>query len=159
MIAPFRVESLNNKLSDMKYNTVKSRFLQPSVSRTSRYLEPNLVSTDFAALMLYNFIPDFSNSRFLETPDNSNQEPEGISLHNSPPSGSVLSSWKRFVSSNRKNFNPTGRFVVCSEHITDDCFSRFYHVGASMKRLVQGAIPSAWKKKLKTIYFLVIIAP
>ena len=31
------------------------------------------------------------------------------------------------------------------------------HVGASMKRLVQGAIPSVWKKKLKTIYFLVIV--
>ena len=67
-------------------------------------------------------------------------------LHNSPPSGSVLSSWKRFVSSHRKNFNPTGRFVVCSEHITDDCFARSYHLGASMKRLVQGAIPSVWKK-------------
>ena len=83
---------------------------------------------------------------------------EGISLHNSPPSGSVLSSWKRFMSPHRKNFNPTGRFVVCSEHITDDCFARSYHVGASMKRLVQGAIPSVWKKKLKTIYFLVIVA-
>lgn len=35
-------------------------------------------------------------------------------------------------------------------------FARSYHVGASMKRLVQGAIPSVWKKKLKTIYFLVI---
>ena len=29
--------------------------------------------------------------------------------------------------------------------------------GGSMKRLVQGAIPSAWKKKMKTIYFLVIV--
>ena len=27
-----------------------------------------------------------------------------------------------------------------------------------MKRLVQGAIPSVWKKKLKTIYFFVIVA-
>ena len=81
-----------------------------------------------------------------------------ISLHNSPPSGSVLSSWKRFVASDRKNFNPTGRFVVCSEHFTDDCFARSFHVGGSMKRLVQGAIPSVWKKKIKTIYFLVIVA-
>ena len=40
MIAPFPVESLT-KLSDM--NTVKSRFLEPSVSQTSRYLEPNLI--------------------------------------------------------------------------------------------------------------------
>ena len=52
---------------------VESRFLEPSVSRTFRYLEPNLVSPGFASLKLYNFIPDFSNPRFLETPDNSNQ--------------------------------------------------------------------------------------
>lgn len=90
--------------------------------------------------------------------NNGSNPREGISLHNSPPSGSVLSSWKRFVSPHRKNFNPTGCFVVCSENITDDCFARSYDVGASMKRLVQGAIPSVWKKKLKTIYFLVIVA-
>ena len=53
--------------------TVESRFLEPSVSRTSRYFEPNLVSLGFASLKLYNFTPDFSNPRFLETPDNSNQ--------------------------------------------------------------------------------------
>ena len=82
---------------------------------------------------------------------------EGISLHNSPPRGNVLSNWKRFVSPHRKSFNPTG-FDVCSEHITDDCFARSHQVGASMKRLVQGATPSVWKKKLKTIYFLVIVA-
>ena len=52
---------------------MESRFLEPSVSRTSRYLEPNLVSLGFASLKLYNFSPDFSNPRFLETPDNSNQ--------------------------------------------------------------------------------------
>ena len=52
---------------------MESRFLEPSVSRTSRYLEPNLVSLGFASLELYNFNPDFSNPRFLETPNNSNQ--------------------------------------------------------------------------------------
>ena len=72
-------------------------------------------------------------------------------------------------SSHRKNFNPTGRFVVCSEHFTDDCFARSYHVGGSMKRIVQGAILSVRKKNMKTIgssrdhrmvslYFLVIVA-
>ena len=86
------------------------------------------------------------------------REKELISLHNSPPSGSVLSSRKRFESLHRKNLNPTGRFAVSSEHITDDCFARSYHVGASLKILAQGAIPSVWKKKLKTIYFLVIVA-
>ena len=52
---------------------MESRFLEPSVSRTSRYLEPNLVSLGFTSLEVYNFTPDFSNPRFLETPDNSNQ--------------------------------------------------------------------------------------
>ena len=52
---------------------MESRFLGPSVSRTSRYFEPNLVSLGFASLELYNFTPVFSNPRFLETPDNSNQ--------------------------------------------------------------------------------------
>ena len=50
---------------------MESRFLEPSVSRTSRYLEPNLVSLAFASLKLYNFTPDFSNPRFPETPDKS----------------------------------------------------------------------------------------
>ena len=91
--------------------------------------------------------------------NNGSNPREGISLHNSSPSGSVLSSWKRFVSFHRKNFNATGRFVVSSKHFIDDCFARSYHVGGSMKRLVQGATPSIWKKKMKTIYFLVIVAP
>ena len=42
-------------------------------SRPSRYLEPNIVSIEFASLKLYNFTLDFLNLRFLETPDNSNQ--------------------------------------------------------------------------------------
>ena len=76
--------------------------------------------------------------------NNGSNPREGISLHNFPLSGSVLSSWKRFVSSHPKKFNLTDRFVVCSEHISDDCFARSYHVGGSMKRLVQGAIPSVF---------------
>ena len=52
---------------------MESRFLEPLVSRTSRYLESNLVSLGFTSLELYNFTPNFSNPRFLETPDNSNQ--------------------------------------------------------------------------------------
>jgi len=89
--------------------------------------------------------------------NNGSNPREGISLHNSPPSGSALSSWKRFVSPHHKNFNPTGCFVVCSEHITDDCFARSYHVGASMKRLVQSAIPSVWKKNWKRYTFLSLL--
>ena len=66
--------------------TVESRFLEPSVSRTSRYLKPNLVSIGFASLKLYNFTPDFSNPRFLKTPDNLNQfwlQWDKLTLHNS----------------------------------------------------------------------------
>ena len=64
MIAPFRVESLNNKLSDMKYNTVESRFLEPSVFWTSRYLEPNHVAIEFASLILHTVVsPPISRTR------------------------------------------------------------------------------------------------
>ena len=35
----------------------------------------------------------------------------GISIHNSPDSGSVRLKWKRFVSIHRKDFNPTSSFV------------------------------------------------
>ena len=36
----------------------------------------------------------------------------GISIHNSPDSGSVRFKWKRFVSIDRKDFNPVGKFAV-----------------------------------------------
>ena len=52
---------------------MESRFLEPSVCRTSRYFGPNLISLGFASLKLYNFTLNFSNPRFLETPDNSDQ--------------------------------------------------------------------------------------
>ena len=64
---------LKKKHINTESHTVESRFLEPSVSRTSRYPEPNLVSLGFASLKLYNFTPDLSNLRFLETSDNSNQ--------------------------------------------------------------------------------------
>ena len=52
-------------LSDTtQQNAVESRFLEPSVSRTSGYLDPNLVSLGFTSLDLYNFTPDFSNPLF-----------------------------------------------------------------------------------------------
>ena len=44
---------------------MESRFLEPSVSQTFRYLEPNLVSLGFTSLKLYDFTP--------KTPDNLNQ--------------------------------------------------------------------------------------
>ena len=75
-----------------------------------------------------------ANRCVMQDFNNGSNPREGISFHNSPPRGIVLSSWKRLVSSHHKNFNPTGRFAVCSEHFTDDCFARYYHFGGSMKR-------------------------
>ena len=77
----YSFDSLNlGKLSDCRsfsdFRTVtgsRPRFLEPSVSRTSRYFEPILVSLGFASLKLYNFTPGFSKPRILETSDNSNQ--------------------------------------------------------------------------------------
>ena len=37
----------------------------------------------------------------------------GISMHGSPPSGSVLVKWKKIVLTHRKNFSPKGQFVPC----------------------------------------------
>ena len=53
--------------------TVESLFLEPLVSQTSQYSEPNLVCLGFASLKIYNLTPDFWNPHFLETCDNLNQ--------------------------------------------------------------------------------------
>ena len=52
---------------------MESRFLEPSVSRTSRYFEPILVSLGFASLKLYNFTPRFLEPSNSRNSDNSNQ--------------------------------------------------------------------------------------
>ena len=41
----------------------------------------------------------------------------GISIHNSPDSGSVRLKWKRFVSIHRKDFNTVGKFAVHARSI------------------------------------------
>ena len=44
----------------------KQQVLEPSVSRTSRYLEPNLVAIEFASLMLHTVIsPLISRTRYV----------------------------------------------------------------------------------------------
>ena len=61
------------KVVEFHFPTVVYIYSGILISRTSRYFEPNLVSLGFASLKLYNFTPDFSNPRFLETPATSNQ--------------------------------------------------------------------------------------
>ena len=60
----------------------------------------------------------------------------GISMHGSPPSGSVLTKWKKFVLTHRKTFSLTGQFGVCSLHFTRDCFTRAVHVEGTLRAAV-----------------------
>ena len=73
----------------------------------------------------------------------------GISLHNSPVNPSLRSQWKRFISTHWANFNPPGRFVVCSQHFTEDCFARTIHVGGAMKHLQPSSALTIQRKKDK----------
>ena len=74
----------------------------------------------------------------------------GILLYNFPVKPSFIrAQWKRFVSAHRANFNPPGRFDICSEHFTEDCFAGTIHVGGAMKRLQPSSVPIIWKKKDK----------
>ena len=59
--------------------------------------------------------------------NNGSNQREGISLHNSPPSGSVLSSWKRFVSSHRKNFS-LGENIDLTEDKYDINMNQIQHL-------------------------------
>ena len=52
----------------------------------------------------------------------------GISIHNSPASGSVMLKWKSFVSMHRKNFNPVGQFAVCVTILSRVSLSRISRV-------------------------------
>ena len=71
----------------------------------------------------------------------------GISMHGSPPSGSGLAKWKKFVLTHRKNFSPKGQFGVCSLHFTRDCFTRAVHVKGTERRIKRGSVPTIWKSK------------
>lgn len=59
---------------------------------------------------------------------NTSDPGNGISLHN-PPNNKILSGkWKTFAKTQRANFNAENRFVVCSEHFEETCFSRSIHL-------------------------------
>lgn len=68
----------------------------------------------------------------------------GISVHTSPLKKADLNKWKRFVRAHRANFDPPGRFGVCSSHFDDKLFSRAVHIEGQQRRLQTGAIPTIW---------------
>ena len=71
----------------------------------------------------------------------------GISMHGSPPSGSVLTKWKKFVLTHRKTFSLTCQFGVCSLHFTRDRFTRAVHVKSAEGGIIRGSVPTIWKSK------------
>ncbi|EDO27111.1 predicted protein [Nematostella vectensis] len=78
--------------------------------------------------------------------DCENNHKAGKSLHLSPKSGPKKAEWIRLHS---KNFNPLGRFVVCSDHFERECYH--FGEGSELKRyLIKGSVPTIWKPK-KTI--------
>ena len=70
----------------------------------------------------------------------------GISVHISPSSGNIPTKWRRFVSQQRKNFNPTCTFGICSLHFETDCFTRAVHVKGTERRLEPGSVTTIWKE-------------
>ncbi|CAH3118657.1 unnamed protein product [Porites lobata] len=70
---------------------------------------------------------------------------------NSPDSGSVRLKWKRFVSIHRKDFNTVGKFAVCSEHFTRDCFTLAFPMKGMKRNLKKETFPTIWKKSSQTL--------
>ena len=65
---------------------------------------------------------------------------EQISLHNSPQNKILCAKWKKFVSLHERNLSPEGRFIICTKHFEDSCFSKTLHVQGSLRRLIQGSV-------------------
>ena len=75
----------------------------------------------------------------------------GISIHKSPKDKITLSKWCKFVATHRLNFDPRGRFVICSEHFENSCFRRKVHVEGSPRILSSGSVPTIWKSKANEV--------
>ena len=71
----------------------------------------------------------------------------GISIHNSPINPAHRAKWKKCILLHRKNFNPEGRFAVCSDHFESSCFARQFHMEGSVRRLSPGSVPTIWKAR------------
>lgn len=75
----------------------------------------------------------------------------GISIHNSPESGGVRLKWKSFMSMHQKDFDPVGKFDVCSEYFTKDCFLLAFPMKGIKRYLKRGIVPTIWKKFSETL--------
>ena len=64
-------------------------------------------------------------------------------MHSSPKNKSLREKWIRFVRLTRKdNWQPDGRFVVCTLHFESSCFKRAFHIEGQRRDLKQGSVPS-----------------
>jgi hypothetical protein len=81
---------------------------------------------------------------------NSSRPKSGISVHLSPENKSQRDQWVRFVRAHRANFNPQGKFGVCSYHFEIQCFQKVFIQGfTSRRRILEGSIPTVWKKSVR----------
>ena len=55
------------------------------------------------------------------------------------------------MSIHRKDFNPVGKFAVCSEHFTRDCFTLAFPMKGMKRNLKKGTFPTIWKKSSQTL--------
>ena len=44
-----------------------------------------------------------------------------------------------------RDFSQSGKFVVCSVHFAEKCFSRAIHMEGCGRRLIPGSVPTIWK--------------
>ena len=65
---------------------------------------------------------------------------------------SLRAKWKAFIATHRAHFNPDGRFAVCSDYFSPDCFERAVHVEGSVRGLKKGSVPTIWQKPGKSVY-------
>ena len=70
----------------------------------------------------------------------------GIALHASP-TDKTRDVLVRFVRTKRRNFhpNPRTRFVICSIHFEENCFTRAFHP-SQRRQIKPGSLPSIWMK-------------
>ena len=80
--------------------------------------------------------------------NNKSNPQAGISLHE-PKTSKQAATWKAFVRTHRKNFNPQGPFKICSVHFAADCFARRIHIEGAPRRTIPGAIPTIWRKSVE----------